>query len=419
MATNTLGNYPNNVPEHPTHMNCVYALSGTYGLLPRVVYYVTLILAIFGRTREWLVIGALVSALTYAGTAAIHQMALAEGRADIYDLDILGAWAILSTGALAYIAMMHWSSTLRNTDARLVLLSWGILVGTGLIFGRTELFNSPLSPPEPACYSSKGQLLIYPIELVSPDFNCTYKCFSKRKPMRQANEVMAVPRSTLQNRWTDLSIVLIGPIQFAAYAALSYTSMDHSPSGVCTRIVMKFLDPKHHEAIVKHIYNASEDHMFGGYFALFHFVRRSKWSKSKAIICFLTLPWFVMCLVVDICALPLMVVNIILNELSFGIPQLPVNEANFAIGQWGPIVSSVLVIIATIMNRGMIWHHRRKQAAEDRKRENEIRQNTAVGAPTFELADEVEGQQIGVVKPGLMHVATLKDMEELMRSGKR
>lgn len=61
---------------------------------------------------------------------------------------------------------------------------------------------------------------MYPIELVSPTFNCTYECFSKTKAMRQASEVMAVPHSTLKNKYTDLSVVLVGPIQFAAYAAL-------------------------------------------------------------------------------------------------------------------------------------------------------------------------------------------------------
>ncbi len=419
MAANTLGSFPNNVPDHATHMYCVYAISGTYGLLPRLLYYVTLIFAIFGRTREWLIIGALVSALTYAGTSAIHQMALVKGREHIYDLDILGAWAILSTGALAFIVMVHWSSTVRNTDARLILVIWGILVGTALIFGRTELFNSELSPAEPACYSSRGQLLTYPIELISPDFNCTYKCFSMTKPMRQASEVMAVPISALKNKWTNLSVVLIGPIQFAAYAALSYTSLDHSPSGICTRIVMKYVDPKHHEEITKHIFNASETHVFGGYFALFHFVRRSKWSARKAVIYFFTLPWFVLCLVVDVCALPLMIINIVLNELSINRAELPVNEANYAIGQWGPIVSSILVIIATLISQSQKWYHRRAKVAKGRKEEAEkINAAPVTGAPqAFELADEVEGQQTGVelIKPGLAHVLTLKGMEELLK----
>ena len=417
MAANTLGSYPNDAPDHPVLMNCVYAISGTYGLLPRCLYYVTLVFAIFGRTREWLIIGALVSALTYGGTSAIHQMALVSSREDIYDLDILGAWAVLSTGALAFIVMVHWSSTVRNAEARLILVIWGIIVGTALIFGRSEIFNTELSPGEPACYSSKGQLLVYPIELISPDFNCTYKCFSAWKPMRQASEVMAIPNSAVKNKWTDLSVVLIGPIQFAAYAALSYTSLDHSPSGICTRIVMKYLNPKHHEEITKLIYNASEEHMFGGYFALFHFVRRSKWSARKAVIYFFTLPWFVMCLIVDIFALPLMVINIVLNELSINKAQLPTNEANCAIGQWGPIVSSILVIIASVLNQSLKWYHRRVKIAKQRKEEAEKMNEVSAQGPAqvFELADGAEGQQIGVVKPGLAHVSTLKDMEELMK----
>jgi hypothetical protein len=414
MAAENLGSLPDLAFDHPTHMSCVYAISGTYGLLPRILYYATLVFAIFGRTREWLIVGALVSALTYGGTSAIHQMALVTSRDPVYDLDILGAWAILSTGALAFIVMMHWSSTVRNTDAMLILIIWGVLVGVALIFGRAELFNTPLADPEPACYSSAGQLLVYPVELVSPLFNCTYKCFSAHTAMRQQSEVMAVPRKTLENYWTGLSVVLIGPIQFAAYAALSAMSLSRSPSGICTFIVMKYLEPQQHEEILKHIYEASENHIFGGYFALFHFARRSRWSARKAIIYFFTLPWFVMALVIDIFALPLMVINIVLNELSINKPQLPVNEANYAIGQWGPVAASVLVIIASLIRRGQMWYGRRVETAKQRKEEaakiNTEPRHTTV--ETFELADGTEGQQVGVVKRGIGRVLTLKDTLE-------
>ena len=133
-----------------TEINCVYAISGLYGMLPRLLYYVTLAFAIFGRTREWLIIGALVSALTYAGGAAIHMMALVTSKAGVYDLDVPAAWAVLSTGALGYIGMIHWSTTLRNSNARIIMVCWGVLVGVSLIFGRAILFDTPPSDPEPA-----------------------------------------------------------------------------------------------------------------------------------------------------------------------------------------------------------------------------------------------------------------------------
>ena len=178
---------------------------------------------------------------------------------------------------------------------------------------------------------------------------------------------------------------------------------------------MRYLDPKHHEEITKLIYNAAETHMFGGYFALFHFVRRSRWSFRKVVIYGFTLPWFILCLVIDIFALPLMLINIVLNELSINVTQLPVNEANFAIGQWGPLVSSFLVIIAASINQGTKWYHRRKKIAQQRKEEADRINAASAERPTFELASVVEGQESGVVKPGIVHVTTLRDMEDLMR----
>ena len=96
--------------------------------------------------------------------------------------------------------------------------------------------------------------------------------------------------------------------------------------------------------------------------------------------------------------------------------QLPTNEGNYAIGQWGPIVSSALVIIAAIINQASGWYHRRVKAARQRKEEAQKIDAMPVESPTFELADRAEGQQTGVVKPGLAHVSTLKDMQELMNA---
>src|ERR1700754_2001180 len=118
MSANSLNLYSNPSGPPVTHVNCVYAISGSYGLLPRLLYYVTLVFAIFGRRTEWLIIGALVSALTYAGTTAIHIFALVASKSPVFDLDIMAAWAVLSTGALAYIGIIHWSTTLRDSRAK-------------------------------------------------------------------------------------------------------------------------------------------------------------------------------------------------------------------------------------------------------------------------------------------------------------
>jgi len=395
---------------HTSQVNCVYPISGAYGLLPRVLYYVTLVFAIFGRSKEWLIIGALVSALTYAGTTAIHMMALIRSRKGVFDLDIMAAWAVLSTGALAYIGIIHWSSTLRNSRARIVMVIWGFLIGMALIFGRALLFDTPLDPPEPACYSSRGKLLEQPMELISPEFNCTYKCFSVSRPMRHRYEIQAIPHHYLANQYTKLAFVLVGPIQFAAYAAVSIDSLEHTPSVMCLRYIMsRLIQPRHPDKLTNMVYKASMETWYGGYFALLGYIRRVRWSWVKLWWASFLIPWLTISFVIDVTCLPLMITNIVLNEVTLLAGNLPTNESSMAIGQWGPVVAATLVVVAACINKGL----------ELRERRQKIKELESHGAAEHftSVSDAAEegGQTIGIDKPELAHVQTLQDMEDLMK----
>lgn len=400
-----------NNTTHPDHllMNCVYSLSGTYGLLPRLLYYCTLVFAIFGRSKQWLVIGALVSALTYAGTSAIHAMTLVNSKHGVFDLDVVGCWAILSTGGISYIVMIHWSTTLRNSRARMVMIVWGCLIGVALLFSRSSLIDTPLSPGEPACYSTSGILLRYPLQRIDPQFHCTYSCFSVKKPLRNPSEIIAVPRHVVHNSYSRLALVSVGPIMFAAYSAISWDSREHSPSQMLTRFVMSRLDPKHHEQILKHIFHASQEQWYGGYIALFTYTHRMRWTGMKVWLCLGCIPWFSLTMFVDLFCIPLLVVNVVLNELTLLGSGFPLNEANKAIGQWGPIVGSLLVVYAACVNRGVEeWETRKERIKGRRALDEEI--VTMVGAVGGEVElGQVNGQSIGVVKPGMKHIQTLKD----------
>jgi hypothetical protein len=418
MSANLSPPYGNYSGPPVTEINCVYAISGTYGLLPRLLYYVTLVFAIFGRHSEWLVIGALVSALTYAGSAAIHSMALVNSKSGVFDLDIIATWAILSTGALAYIGIIHWSSTLRDSKARHVMICWGVLIGIALIFGRTELFDTPMSDPEPACYSSEGMFLQERVQLIDPRFKCTYRCFNISKPMRQNSEIMAIPHRILQDsRYKTFTYVLVGPIQFAAYAAMSLDTQAHTPSRGCMRLVMSYMiHPGQKEEFTKTVYNASMEHWFGGYFALFAYTRRMRWSYKKCLLCFLLAPWIIMGLAIDILCLPLMIVNIVFNELTLLQGGLPTNEANYAIGQWGAVVNSLLVVIAACINKGEeIWERRQKARKLDSVVQMGVIVETDVESAILKSDTDSGRQETGVVKPKLAHVQTLQDMNDLLR----
>ena len=405
-----------------THVNCVYAISGAYGLLPRLLYYVTLVFAIFGRRTEWLIIGALVSALTYAGTAAVHSFVLVSSKVGVFDLDIMATWAILSTGALAYIGIIHWSTTLRDSSARVVMICWGVLVGMALIFGRIELFDTPLDPPEPACYSSTGLLLQERIQLLDPAFNCTYKCFDISKVMRQKSEIMAIPNRVLDNsRYKTLTTVLVGPIQFAAYAAISLDAKSHTPSRACMRLVMSFLiHPRQKGEFTKTVYQASMETWYGGYFALLGYFRRARWSYKKWLFFGFLLPWVVLGLLVDILCFPLMIVNIVLNEITLLEGGYPTNEANIAIGQWGPIVGSLLVLIAAFINKGMeVWERRKRAKVLESVMQQIVVEDVDIESGVLKSDADSGRQEIGIVKPKLAHVQTLQDMEDPMRQPKR
>jgi len=422
-----------NTTSSPLEMVCIYAISGTYGLLPRLLYYATLLFAIFGRTQEWLILGALVSALTYAATSAIHTMALVTSRTHIFDLDLLGAYAILSTGALAYIAMAHWSTTLRHSRFKPIMLIWGILVGTALIFARVALFDTAPTPPVPACYSHSGTLLTSLTQL-SSDFNCTYPCFSPSltKPLRTHFEVLAVPSTVVHNQYSKLSLVLLGPIQAAAYAAISLDTRSHSPSHLCTLLGMRHLlkttsppstpsryHPASHEDITKHIYNASTTSWYGGYLTLLVFTWRTPWSLYKVFIAFLIIPWLLLEFLIDAFCLPLIVTNVVLNELNIMGSGLPVNESYRAVGQWAPCVSSALVVAASVFGKWLEVYEDRKRVSKERKEELEGESGSG-GVVTFNAAErerELEQhigseQMTGVVKPSLVHVQTLRAAED-------
>lgn len=55
---------------------CTYPISGQYGFLNRLLFYLLMIFALVARRRTWLAAAALGTAMTYAASAAVHAFAL-------------------------------------------------------------------------------------------------------------------------------------------------------------------------------------------------------------------------------------------------------------------------------------------------------------------------------------------------------
>lgn len=89
---------------------CAWPVSGQYCLLNRVLFYVLLVFAVLMRRSPWLVAGALASALSYSGTAAIHAMGLGWYKATMVqgEQDAVVLWAILSSACVIAVPLLNW-----------------------------------------------------------------------------------------------------------------------------------------------------------------------------------------------------------------------------------------------------------------------------------------------------------------------
>ena len=129
---------------------CVYAISGQYGFLPRLLYYVLLIFCLFLRKHLWLSTAALGAAMTYAATASVHAFALllrfkyelpsftnldwiSPPPDEFGDLDLQAIFPILVAGSIMLTPILSFSTTVRKHEAHSVVIFWGILIFCALV----------------------------------------------------------------------------------------------------------------------------------------------------------------------------------------------------------------------------------------------------------------------------------------------
>ncbi|KAI9894396.1 MAG: hypothetical protein M1814_003152 [Vezdaea aestivalis] len=105
-------------------------MSGQYGFLPRLLYYLLLIAALALRHHPWLATAALGTAMTYAATAAVHVFALfgafanstgASTPRDGADVDLYAIFIVVAAGATMLPPILNWSRVIRENEARIVV----------------------------------------------------------------------------------------------------------------------------------------------------------------------------------------------------------------------------------------------------------------------------------------------------------
>lgn len=156
-------------------IDCSYPISSGYGRGPRYLYYFLVFVSLAGRRQAWIVNVALASVMTFSSVAVIHAIlltAMRTGPLDRYILDNLEfelagfrqldgtsnldknrfelwvsllvlpmAWdsdgdalfAIVGVTFLVVVPMQTWSKTFQNSEGKVVLFLWSLLLLAGMI----------------------------------------------------------------------------------------------------------------------------------------------------------------------------------------------------------------------------------------------------------------------------------------------
>jgi hypothetical protein len=311
-------------PMHPSDdiskdlISCVYPISGTYGLLPRCFFYISLLFALLLRRNEWLVVGCLLSVMTFSGTGAIHAMILTGDGQDpsVVDLDYRVLLVLLSACILSFPPLIEWTRTLRNNSGRRIFELWGALIWVAGMCCIVRFLKDESrrhwqhASTEVACRSSSGELL----RTTGAQSGCSYQCLQVSSTTRASGDAIVIPndalRGSTQNRALLFTVAttLIAMVGVPVYAIAARKRLDAAEEEERLRVS---LGP----ATVMGVNGLKVDR-----------------SKTFAQLCFVCL-----------------VAAITWSE-SVYFKELPTNEKLYSIGQWGPWASAALVVAAAVVN---------------------------------------------------------------------
>lgn len=125
----TLTNSTQDNTEGPERVTCTYPVSGQYDLLPRILYYVSFVVAIVARRHEWLAGAALGSVMIFSSTAILHLMIIHKTQnasPKVLDLDFYPISIIINTALMFCVPFISFSQTIAysETRARPIIAIW-------------------------------------------------------------------------------------------------------------------------------------------------------------------------------------------------------------------------------------------------------------------------------------------------------
>ncbi|OJI97999.1 hypothetical protein ASPVEDRAFT_37451 [Aspergillus versicolor CBS 583.65] len=336
--------------ENSRDVLCVYPLSGVYAPLQRILFYLLLSFGVIGRRQRWLVAGALASAMTYCGAAAIHSvLLLANARSPVVDLDVYGVFAATSTGIMLTTPLLAWSTTLQavEREVRMLITLWTLLILVGAILAIATIYIRGETKGAP-CYDSLSTVDIPSTvsTLRNVTASCTYVCFPEESPLGRSPDDVLAWENTLSRPFDIISVFLPTiaasvPAAFIAwtqYVFRSGYSYLIRPPPFFSRLELGWLGEllfeKRRDSNLNH--NSSSARI------------PSEPSPGQSPVRF---PWLAVAYqyYFVLGSFGVFVVNLVMNEVRFR--ELPVNEMMYEVDQWTSWVGVALILLAQVLSR--------------------------------------------------------------------
>lgn len=356
-------------------IQCVYSVSGSYGVAPRWSYYVLVLFVALWRKYKWLTAGAAAYCIGYGGTAAIHAIILAAiqasstpcvpdgyvsaGRMEspwvagrVLDQDVDASFAIVGSGFLTVLPIAVSTSAYRTTGAKVVVLFWACLMTIGMIACVVCLYSVDESSTGPFLqyrFCLPGQNDPLPISSHLPpslaanwndsvwDFlrnsnvtsygtACFYPCLGSNQVIRDQTDILIMNLLELEDKISKNS----------AYYILALAVSAITPLTVVAGLAL-FLGQR------SGYFPGPESPTFSGYASLLRNLRviNENWKKHFLIIC-LQLYALVIVPILLVLFIAFMEWTLVVDPLLGSIRH---------VGQWNPLVSIGFVIVVVVLRR--------------------------------------------------------------------
>ena len=340
---------------------------------------------------DWLIAGALASALTFSGSAAIHACLLAWRGPAAGETDIYAVTGILSTACVIAVPLINWSKTLRHlgqpkesksrrtdneskqTDGeskqsegntRTIIIYWGFLVAVGF-FCAFVLLYSPnylpyvdsdndisgldtlqCSPNNNSLNPSAGQQSSWTTFWITTEFinenNCVEPCAISQPPLfggalfRHPTDLVSMTSEQVNNNieQTNLSQRRAAARKFLSfYEKYALYALPYIVAQGITAAVFGRKSPSKIRWVVYNFIVSIGENEAGKF--------QRGFATTIALLNYL---WALLML---IACPPTFVLNIIATEIALN--PIPQGEYLTAIGQWQPWAGTALILIAALI----------------------------------------------------------------------